>query len=174
MVGNGSSAIQILPQIVEKAKSLTNFIRNPTYITPGLGSGAIGGKIQHIYTDEEKANFRDNPEALKEYRKKIQAGSNRAFDMFVKNSSAQEDGKKATADQMREKLNGNEELAKKLIPDYEVRPRFLFSCPSLTSPPGWLPQSNPRTRLPRIFLQAERLPNHRSHLPNHPNRNTHS
>lgn len=120
VIGNGSSAIQIIPQIVDKAKNLTNFIRNSTYITPGLGSGAIGGKTQYIYSEEEKAEFRNNPEALKEYRKKIQAGSNRAFDMFVKGSEAQEQGKKATADQMRGKLNGDEELARKLIPDYEV------------------------------------------------------
>lgn len=46
VIGNGSSAIQIVPQIVEKVQHLTNFIRNPTYITPGLGSGAIGGRVQ--------------------------------------------------------------------------------------------------------------------------------
>lgn len=126
VIGNGSSAIQIIPQIVDQAKSLTNFIRNSTYITPGLGSGAIGGKTQHIYTEEEKAEFRDNPEALKQYRKKIQAGSNRSFDMFVKKSEAQEQGKKATAHQMRAKLNGDEELASKLIPDYEVCGSLFF------------------------------------------------
>ena len=38
VIGNGSSAIQILPQVVEKAKHVSNFVRRPTYITPGLGS----------------------------------------------------------------------------------------------------------------------------------------
>lgn len=118
MIGNGSSAIQIIPKVVEKAETLTNFIRHPTYITPGLGSGAIGGKVQYYYTEEERKTFRDNPEELKQYRKRIQAASNRAFDMFVKGSEAQEQGKKATQDQMREKLCADAELATKLIPDY--------------------------------------------------------
>lgn len=118
VIGNGSSAIQIIPQLVERAEHLTNYIRHPTYITPGLGSGAIGGKVQYYFSEEEKRNFRENPEALKQYRKKIQAASNRAFDMFVKDSDAQNAARKATADQMKEKLGNDETLAAKLTPDY--------------------------------------------------------
>jgi cation diffusion facilitator CzcD-associated flavoprotein CzcO len=132
VLGNGSSAIQILPQVVEKAKHVTNFIRRPTYITPGLGSAIIGGQTQYYYSEEEKKHFRENPEELKKYRKKIQAGSNRAFDMFVKDSNAQIAGKKATADQMKEKLGGDEELANKLTPEYEV------GCRRATPGPGYL------------------------------------
>jgi cation diffusion facilitator CzcD-associated flavoprotein CzcO len=132
IIGNGSSAIQILPQVVEKAGHLTNFVRHPTYITPGLGSGAIGGKVQYYYSDEEKDHFRKNPDALRDYRKKIQHGSNRAFDMFVKGSSAQATARKATAEQMKEKLGGDVELAAKLTPDYEV------GCRRATPGPGYL------------------------------------
>lgn len=120
VIGNGSSAIQIIPQVVEKAVHLTNYIRHPTYITAGLGAGIIGGKVQYYYSEEEKQTFRDNPEELKAHRKKIQAGSNRAFDMFVKESDAQIAGRKFTADQMKEKLGNDDQLASKLIPDYEV------------------------------------------------------
>ena len=132
VIGNGSSAIQILPQMVEKAKHVTNFIRRSTYITPGLGSSIIGGQTQYHYSEEEKRSFRENPEELKQYRKKIQAGSNRAFDMFVKDSNAQHAGKKATADQMKAKLGNDEELAKKLTPEYEV------GCRRATPGPGYL------------------------------------
>lgn len=132
VIGNGSSAIQILPQLVEKAQHLTNFIRHPTYITPGLGSGIIEGKTQYYYTEEERRNFRENPEELNAYRRKIQAGSNRAFDMFVKDSAAQDAGRKATADQMKEKLGGDEDLARKLTPSYEV------GCRRATPGPGYL------------------------------------
>lgn len=76
IVGNGSSAIQILPQLASKAAHTTNFVRNPTWITAGLGSGVIGGKINHTYTEEEKKRFREDPEALKQYRKVIQHDSN--------------------------------------------------------------------------------------------------
>lgn len=120
VIGNGSSAIQILPQVVEKAKHVTNFIRRPTYITPGLGSNIIGGQTQYHYSDEEKEVFRSDPQELMNYRKKIQAGSNKAFDMFVKHSHAQEAGRQAVADQMKAKLNNDEDLARKLTPEYEV------------------------------------------------------
>lgn len=120
VIGNGSSAIQIIPQVVEKAAHLTNFIRHPTYITAGLGAGVIGGKTQYYYTEEEKRTFREDPAELKAHRKKIQEGSNRAFDMFVKKSEAQVVGRKVTADQMKEKLGDDEGLARKLTPNYEV------------------------------------------------------
>jgi cation diffusion facilitator CzcD-associated flavoprotein CzcO len=132
VIGNGSSAIQILPKVVETAQHTTNFIRRPTYITPGLGSSIIGGQVQYYYTEEEKKKFREDPEELKKYRKQIQAGSNRAFDMFTKGSEAQTVGKKATADQMKEKLGNDEDLARKLTPEYEV------GCRRATPGPGYL------------------------------------
>lgn len=132
VIGNGSSAIQIIPQLVEKAAHLSNFIRNSTYITPGLGSSIIGGQTQYHYTEEEKKDFRDNPTALRDYRRKIQASSNRAFDMFVKNSPAQRAGRKATADQMKAKLGNDENLAARLTPEYEV------GCRRATPGPGYL------------------------------------
>lgn len=81
VIGNGSSAIQIVPQLIENAAHLTNFVRHPTWITPGLGSDVIDGKINYVYSEEEKRVFREDPEALKAYRKKIQRGSNVAFAM---------------------------------------------------------------------------------------------
>ncbi|KAK3702417.1 hypothetical protein LTR37_014883 [Vermiconidia calcicola] len=132
VIGNGSSAIQILPKVVDTAEHVTNFIRRPTYITPGLGSAVIGGQTQYIYSEEEKKRFRDNPEELKQYRKMIQAQSNRAFDMFVKDSHAQNSGRKATADMMKEKLGGDAELARLLTPEYEV------GCRRATPGPGYL------------------------------------
>lgn len=54
MIGNGSSAIQIMPELARKAKQVTNFIRSPTWITPGLGSAVIEGKTNKVYSEEEK------------------------------------------------------------------------------------------------------------------------
>lgn len=81
MIGNGSSAIQIMPELANDAKQVTNFIRHPTWITPGLGSAVIDGKVNKVYSEEEKRLFREDPEALKRHRKEIQHGSNKAFAM---------------------------------------------------------------------------------------------
>ena len=132
VIGNGSSAIQIVPQMVNKAAHLANFVRRATYITPGLGSAIIAGQTQYYYSEEEKKRFRENPGELKAYRKNIQAGSNRSFDMFVKHSEAQRRGREQTADMMKEKLRGDSELAAKLTPDWEV------GCRRATPGPGYL------------------------------------
>jgi Flavin-binding monooxygenase-like len=79
VLGNGSSAIQIVPEMAKQASQLINFIRGPTWIIPGLGSSIIDGKTNYIYSEQEKAEFRNNPEALKAYRKQIQQGSNELF-----------------------------------------------------------------------------------------------
>ncbi|PSN72779.1 FAD/NAD(P)-binding domain-containing protein [Corynespora cassiicola Philippines] len=132
MVGNGSSAIQIMPELAKHAKQVTNFIRNPTWITPGLGSAVIDGQINKVYSEDEKEIFRADPEALKAHRKEIQHGSNKAFDMFRKDSKAQRAAFEATSKMMLDRLGGNKELATKLTPDWEV------GCRRATPGPGYL------------------------------------
>lgn len=132
MIGNGSSAIQIMPQLAPHASHLVNFIRHPTWITPGLGSAVIDGAANYDYTDEEKQQFLESPEKLKQYRKRIQHETNAGFGMFTKGSVAQAEAKTATAEMMRQRLGGDGDLAKKLIPDWEV------GCRRATPGPGYL------------------------------------
>ncbi|KAF2472257.1 FAD/NAD(P)-binding domain-containing protein [Lindgomyces ingoldianus] len=132
MIGNGSSAIQIMPELAKDAEHVTNFIRNPTWITPGLGSAVIGGQINRVYSEEEKKMYREHPEELKKHRKEIQHGSNRAFTMFEKDSPAQKAAFKATSQMMLDRLGGNKELAAKLTPNWEV------GCRRATPGPGYL------------------------------------
>jgi cation diffusion facilitator CzcD-associated flavoprotein CzcO len=80
LIGNGSSAIQILPKLAPEVKQITNYFRNPTWITsPTHKNTAIGGKDNHIYTEEEREKFRSDPKYLHEYRKMIQSSGNMAF-----------------------------------------------------------------------------------------------
>ncbi|KAF2120817.1 hypothetical protein BDV96DRAFT_565582 [Lophiotrema nucula] len=132
MVGNGSSAIQIMPVLAKNAKHVTNFIRNPTWITPGLGSAVIDGQINKVYSEEERKKFRDDPKELNKHRKEIQHGSNKAFAMFEKESKAQKQAFKATAKMMLDRLGGDKELAAKLTPTWEV------GCRRATPGPGYL------------------------------------
>lgn len=132
IIGNGSSAIQILPRLAPRAEHLTNFIRHPTWITAGLGSAAIDGAANYTYTDAEKKRFREDPESLKNYRKRLQHATNVGFELYVKGSEAQDEARRVTERKMRERLGGDEELAGKLIPDWEV------GCRRATPGPGYL------------------------------------
>lgn len=132
VIGNGSSAIQIMPRLATGAAHLVNFIRHPTWITAGLGSAAIDGAANYTYTDAEKQEFTENPESLKQYRKGLQQSTNRGFELYVKGSQAQEEAYKATAQAMLDRLGGDQDLASRLVPDWEV------GCRRATPGPGYL------------------------------------
>lgn len=65
-----SSGIQILPTIQPILSQLTTFIREPTWISPPFSTD------QRIYGEDEKAQFRDNPETLMQLRKANETNNN--------------------------------------------------------------------------------------------------
>lgn len=85
-----------------------------------------------MYSESEKRTLREDPDALRNYRKHIQHSTNAGFGFFTKGSAAQRDAREATARQMRERLGGDEALAGKLVPEWEV------GCRRATPGPGYL------------------------------------
>ena len=138
VIGTGSSAIQIVPQVQKKAKHLTAFMRSVTWISPVVGDSDLEAEKarhksdsdratqaredlikQYWYTEEDKQRFRDDPEYLLLYRKKLESAVNSLFDMFVSGS----DVSKGAEEMMRAEMNrrigpGHEELKKRLIPTW--------------------------------------------------------
>ncbi|KAB5551062.1 hypothetical protein GE09DRAFT_1124767 [Coniochaeta sp. 2T2.1] len=125
LIGNGSSAIQILPAIRDSAASVTNFIRSSTWVTP------LQGYEQHVYTEEEKAEFKSNPQVLLDWRKNAEANVNKIFPMFLKGSRMQESTKKAVTKQMSERLR-DPRLRDNLVPEWD------FGCRRMTPGVGYL------------------------------------
>ncbi|KAK4997011.1 hypothetical protein LTR66_003501 [Elasticomyces elasticus] len=118
LIGNGSSGIQILPAIQPKVASLTTFIRNPTWVSP------VQGLEQHVYSEQEKDDFKNKSGLLLEYRKQNETALDTLIELFMANSQAQKDTRVLMTDQMKEKL-GDEFLATKLIPQWGVGCRRL-------------------------------------------------
>jgi cation diffusion facilitator CzcD-associated flavoprotein CzcO len=161
IIGNGSSAIQILPQMAKLERtSIVSFQRNPTWITPSLGETLagtggnaeepaedeaigvdmddvsesdeeVGSNFNPRYTKRDKRRFQD-PEKHREYRKMLQHGMNRGFRLFSKGSEQNAKSTRATVERMRKALNYNEELCAKLIPDWTL------GCRRLTPGEGFL------------------------------------
>lgn len=77
------------------------------------------GLSQHHYTAEEKKVFLESPTALTEYRKEIERGQNKAFNLFIKNHPSQKESKAYVTAKMKEKL-ANEFLEQKLIPEWSL------------------------------------------------------
>ncbi|KAL9589610.1 MAG: hypothetical protein Q9203_001588 [Teloschistes exilis] len=58
LIGNGSSAVQILQSIQPKAKHVFNFIRSPNWIVPSLGED------NHPYSEEDIDGFKTDSDSL--------------------------------------------------------------------------------------------------------------
>lgn len=79
----------------------------------------MSGGFQHVYSDEEKAKFRDENGTLLETRKKAESTMTGVYSMFIRGSQTQADALKVVSEEMRQKIN-NETLADKLIPDFSL------------------------------------------------------
>ncbi|KAG0636618.1 hypothetical protein HOY80DRAFT_891024 [Tuber brumale] len=125
IIGNGSSAIQIVPKLQKVAGHLVNFMRNPTWITAPYSSELLPDGKNFYYTEEQKAEFRNNPKLLAEYRKKIESGFNRFFHALLNDSPAQAAMTEQYTRIMSERLGNDPELIKKFIPSWRVGCRRL-------------------------------------------------
>ncbi|GME64808.1 putative sterigmatocystin biosynthesis monooxygenase stcW [Neofusicoccum parvum] len=127
LIGNGSSAIQVLPAIQPHVESVTTFIRSPTYIAPPIGPSG-----QREYTADEKRAFETQPGALLSHRKDMENGMNSLFAVFLKDSPEQAAFTRNLAADMRAKLAANPALAATMIPSWSA------GCRRFTPGPGYL------------------------------------
>ncbi len=86
VVGNGSSGVQIVPQLVKlPGTQVVNFARGSAWIyyrvPPSQHLGGKSADNNPAYSEDQKNEFRRNPESLKQHRKAMIARTNRAFKM---------------------------------------------------------------------------------------------
>ncbi|KAK5689222.1 hypothetical protein LTR17_026424 [Elasticomyces elasticus] len=143
LIGNGSSGIQVLPNIQPKVKHVTTFIREPTWVSP------VQGLEQHVFTPQERRDFESKPGALTEYRKGIETGLNGQFGLFLKNSTVNTATHDYFVEQMKAKLN-DERLIGKLIPDWSV------GCRRLTPGVGYL-ESLTKPNVTTVYGEIEKI-----------------
>ncbi|KAL2004939.1 hypothetical protein VTN00DRAFT_2789 [Thermoascus crustaceus] len=120
IIGNGSSAIQILPQMQKTAGHTTTYVRSPTWITPNFAAHLARDGKNFEYTEEEKRRFREEPRALFEYRKNIEHNFNKFFYTFLKDSPDQQAAFEACTESMQQGLNHDDRLCEKIIPKWPV------------------------------------------------------
>ena len=133
VIGNGSSAIQIVPQIGKVASHLTNIVRSPTWVSAPFVedlSGAPG--TSKPYSEEEKAEFRRNPGKHQKHIHELAHAFNHFYEALIEGSAANLEAKRRTKELMESRLKNNPELAKQLIPDWSL------GCRRLTPGNGYL------------------------------------
>lgn len=132
VIGNGSSAIQIVPSIQPIVKHMTTFIRSPTWISSNFAAQHAGPDGKNFeYTAEQKEEFK-NPARLLEYRKKIEHDFNKLYRGLLYGTEEHEFFHEQSRQIMLDRLKHQAELAEKLIPSW------AFGCRRLSPGDGYL------------------------------------
>ncbi|KAL8658972.1 MAG: hypothetical protein Q9202_007332 [Teloschistes flavicans] len=113
LIGNGSSAVQILPSIQPVAEHVFNFIRSPNWIVPSLGED------NHSYSEEDIEGFQTDSDSLLVLRKRNEASLNSYFSVFLKDSKLQQESAKTFTEYMRERI-ADRKLDEHLIPTWGI------------------------------------------------------
>ncbi|KEZ43472.1 4-hydroxyacetophenone monooxygenase [Scedosporium apiospermum] len=150
VLGNGSSAIQIIPQLQEVASKVGCFMRGSTWIAAPMprvpvelpsntGEEIIRDKEavrpsigQYFYTPEEIKRLADDPDYLLNYRKRIEFAINEGFAIFYKDTEASRMAYQYMQAEMARGLENDPVLTKKLVPSWPV------GCRRLTPGDGYL------------------------------------
>ncbi|KAK2603294.1 hypothetical protein N8I77_009760 [Diaporthe amygdali] len=137
VIGNGSSGVQIVPAIQQRARELVHFIRGPTWIVPPRVQVLSASKAKHImeqieldederFTSGQIERFKSDPELYKLFVKAIEEQVNSNFSIVLKDSETHKEATQAVTNYMRSALNKDEKLMNVLIPS------FPLSCRRMT------------------------------------------
>jgi len=132
VIGGGSSAVQIIPNIQPTVGKLYAFLRSPVWVTTGFGAKHAGpGGTNFRYSDEQIQKWKDDAQSYEQYARDVEGELNKRFNLVHLHSSDQESSRQIITDIMNERI-GNEKIAKKLIPD------FALGCRRMTPGQGYL------------------------------------
>lgn len=110
VVGTAASALQLIPEIVDKVKSLTVFQRTPNWVMP---------RQDPPYTDGQKSRFRRFAWLRKLHRLGIYLSFEGRFPLFRQNRLLQASARRQALKHLEEQVK-DPDLRAKLTPDYPV------------------------------------------------------
>lgn len=133
LIGAGSSAVQILPNIYEKVSEVYTWIRSKIWITAGFAQEYAGKNgANFIYNDEQRQLF-DDPDAYLTYCKMIEGELNQRFSFIINGSQPQKEARDFSVNEMKRKLKGRPDLLDKVMPQ-----DFFVGCRRPTPGNGYL------------------------------------
>ncbi|KAJ9145015.1 FAD/NAD(P)-binding domain-containing protein [Pleurostoma richardsiae] len=129
IIGNGSSGMQVLPQLQRVAARIDHYARSPAWIAGNFGG--VDGQPGERIPEELRTAFSD-PEAYLQYRKSIENRSFKGFGSIVKDGIQSQQSRAKFTELMRSRLGDHTDLLDAILPD------FSPSCRRLTPGPGYL------------------------------------
>lgn len=131
VIGNGASGIQLTSNLQRVAGRLDHYARNKTWVSASI-SGHQSSLDPLPISDEQREQFRNDPDAYVKFRKGLEANYYRGFNSWVKGGQTLEASRQQYIKHMSEGLSKKPELIDAFIPD------FSPSCRRLTPGPGYL------------------------------------
>ncbi|CRK16657.1 hypothetical protein BN1708_002913 [Verticillium longisporum] len=137
VIGNGSSAIQIVPAIQKlDGIKVWNLARSPTWVSTSFGDLAMtkmgmDPKI-NIFPEEHKKRVTDDPELFYKLRKTLEEEASKKYRFALRGSEEQAIALEKFTNHMKEQLKGRPDLYEAIIPT------FAPGCRRLTPGPGYL------------------------------------
>ncbi|KAL3444179.1 hypothetical protein BJX65DRAFT_174915 [Aspergillus insuetus] len=128
VIGNGSSALQVIPAVQPTATKLVNYIRHATWISTNLAGDITkdGMGTNFAYSLEEKSLYASDPVAFLAYRKYVESSVNSVYKLMLSGSEENTFLLNLVDGVMRAKLaKSPPELVEKLIPEFEIGCRRL-------------------------------------------------
>jgi cation diffusion facilitator CzcD-associated flavoprotein CzcO len=136
VIGNGASGQQIVPNILSKVSHLDHYIRSKTWVTPRFNGSVIQATADQpggpLYTEEQKKEWRENPEAYQKFRKDLEVVFHGNYKGSIKGSPENAAFRQLCIDTMLERLGGDQEWLERIIPDYAP------GCKRPTPAPGYI------------------------------------
>ncbi|KAJ5774830.1 hypothetical protein N7457_009726 [Penicillium paradoxum] len=122
IIGSGSSGVQTVATAYPDVSKLYTWVRSPTWITAGFAQKYAGeGGENTAFTEEQKAEWRRDPELYRQYRKMIEDEINLRFKAILRNTAESQQTNEFSYKEMSRKLGGDPRLVDKVIPkDFNV------------------------------------------------------
>jgi hypothetical protein len=113
----GQSASTYLVVVVDH---MVSFNRSATWITPEFAAEFAPEGRDVLISSDQQSQWRDDPKAFLEFRKKVESTMNHFFDLQYKDSDLQKDSFERYRLTMKHRLAKKPGLAKHLIPEFAV------------------------------------------------------
>ncbi|ETS86196.1 hypothetical protein PFICI_00024 [Pestalotiopsis fici W106-1] len=137
VIGNGSSAIQIVPKLQKtEGSKLSCFVRSATWITNPFGENIIHklslDPQDPKFSNHQREELANSPEKLHALRKAIEQDGNTVHAICMKNHDLHRSIAESTRAAMRSRLSSKPDIAEFLIPSFAV------GCKRMTPGLGYL------------------------------------
>ncbi|KAK4170201.1 hypothetical protein QBC43DRAFT_1770 [Cladorrhinum sp. PSN259] len=132
VIGNGSTGLQVFPELQRGAEKIYHIIRTPTWVLPPRiqawkAMGQASDLLSKIQLDDEEnfsqetiEKFKSDPDFYHDFVKKLEVEVNTGFPVVLASSPVQAFVRAKVKEYMTAMLGGNEELCKALIPDFPL------------------------------------------------------